>query len=78
MVGVVPPEVSTGPRMENLMLMPIFITIHIDATFWETLSISGLVTFANRGYVAGTVSGIPSSYNSYITVGFKNSAAQYW
>ncbi|KIM32194.1 polysaccharide lyase family 4 protein [Serendipita vermifera MAFF 305830] len=49
-----------------------------DASFWESLSVSGLTTFANRGYVTGTVSGIPSAYNSYITVGFSNSAAQYW
>ncbi|KAI0756084.1 polysaccharide lyase family 4 protein [Daedaleopsis nitida] len=49
-----------------------------DTTFWEALNPSGLTTFANRGYVRGTASGIPSAYASDIVVGWSNSAAQYW
>ncbi|RDX44291.1 hypothetical protein OH76DRAFT_1359848 [Lentinus brumalis] len=49
-----------------------------DTTFWEALNPSGLTTFANRGYVRGTASGIPSAFSDKITVGWANSAAQYW
>ncbi len=50
----------------------------VDTTFWEALNPSGLTTFANRGYVRGTASGIPSAFSDKITVGWANSAAQYW
>ncbi|KAI0730943.1 polysaccharide lyase family 4 protein [Earliella scabrosa] len=49
-----------------------------DTTFWEALNPSGLVTFANRGYVRGTTTGVPSGYSDKITIGWSNSAAQYW
>ena len=49
-----------------------------DTTFWEALNPSGLVTFANRGYVRGTATGVPSGYSDKITIGWSNSAAQYW
>jgi len=49
-----------------------------DTSFWEGLSINGLVPLASRGRVKGTVSGIPSSFSAYQTVGFANTAAQYW
>ncbi|RPD69393.1 polysaccharide lyase family 4 protein [Lentinus tigrinus ALCF2SS1-7] len=49
-----------------------------DTTFWEALNPSGLTTFANRGYVRGTASGIPSAFSDKIVIGWANSAAQYW
>ncbi|KAI0801488.1 polysaccharide lyase family 4 protein [Fomes fomentarius] len=49
-----------------------------DTTFWEALNPSGLVTFANRGYVRGTATGIPSGFTDKIVLGWANSDAQYW
>ena len=37
-----------------------------------------MTTFANRGYVKGTASGIASQFSSLMSIGFSNSAAQYW
>ncbi|KAF8999073.1 polysaccharide lyase family 4 protein [Cyathus striatus] len=50
----------------------------IDTSFWETLSVTGLVPKASRGRVSGKSSGIASQYSSLQVVGFNNSAAQYW
>ncbi|KAH7101586.1 polysaccharide lyase family 4 protein [Auriculariales sp. MPI-PUGE-AT-0066] len=47
---------------------------------WDQFSsnLSGYTTQAGRGRVTGQATGFPSSDASYITVGFSNSAAQYW
>ncbi|KAF9561420.1 rhamnogalacturonase B [Agrocybe pediades] len=45
-----------------------------DTTFWEGLSVTGLVPKASRGRVTGTATGVGSNQ----VVGFSNSAAQYW
>ncbi|KXN85564.1 putative rhamnogalacturonate lyase A [Leucoagaricus sp. SymC.cos] len=50
----------------------------INTAFWEGLSVTGLVPVASRGVVGGKASGFPSSYASYMSVGFSNSEAQYW
>ncbi|KAI0714553.1 polysaccharide lyase family 4 protein [Earliella scabrosa] len=49
-----------------------------DPTFWEALNPSGLVRFADRGYVRGTATGVPSNYSDKITIGWANANAQYW
>ncbi|KIY70849.1 polysaccharide lyase family 4 protein [Cylindrobasidium torrendii FP15055 ss-10] len=50
-----------------------------STTFWDTLSgISGLVTQASRGRVTGKATGFPSGSSSLISIGWSNSAAQYW
>ncbi|KAF9480922.1 polysaccharide lyase family 4 protein [Pholiota conissans] len=49
-----------------------------DTTFWEGLSVNGLVPKASRGRVTGKASGIPSSFSTLQSIGFSNSAAQYW
>ncbi|TFK45931.1 rhamnogalacturonase B [Heliocybe sulcata] len=49
----------------------------VDLDFWETLGdIKGLVKFADRGYVRGTATGVPSGFD--ITLGWKSDTAQYW
>jgi rhamnogalacturonan endolyase len=49
-----------------------------STSFWEGLSVTGMTTFANRGYVKGVASGVPSQWASLMSIGFSNSAAQYW
>jgi len=49
-----------------------------DTSFWDGLSVSGFVNQASRGRVTGTATGIPSAFSSLISIGFSNSAAQYW
>ncbi|KAI0029140.1 polysaccharide lyase family 4 protein [Vararia minispora EC-137] len=51
---------------------------NIDLTFWEGLSVSGLVPASGRGYIIGKAIGVPTTYNSDITITWNNSAAQYW
>ena len=49
----------------------------VDLNFWETLDeIKGMTKFADRGYVKGTATGVPSGFD--IVLGWKNSAAKYW
>ncbi|EPQ56618.1 hypothetical protein GLOTRDRAFT_115799 [Gloeophyllum trabeum ATCC 11539] len=48
----------------------------VDLDFWEGLDIKGQTTFANRGYVKGTATGVQSGLP--IVLGWANSAAQYW
>ncbi|KAJ1558068.1 hypothetical protein HK405_014490, partial [Cladochytrium tenue] len=47
-----------------------------DFTFVDALSLSGYVATADRGRLTGKVTGVASNYT--ITVGWSNSAAQYW
>ncbi|KAF8908457.1 rhamnogalacturonase B [Mucidula mucida] len=49
-----------------------------STTFWEGLNINGLVPTSGRGRVTGKASGFPSADASYISIGWSNSAAQYW
>lgn len=49
-----------------------------DTAFMAGLGISGYVALAGRGYVSGKAIDIPSAFTSSITVGWSNSAAQYW
>ncbi|KAF9018121.1 hypothetical protein BDZ89DRAFT_1140199 [Hymenopellis radicata] len=49
-----------------------------STAFWEGLSINGLVPTSSRGRVTGKASGFPSADASYISIGWSNSAAQYW
>ncbi|KAF9016169.1 polysaccharide lyase family 4 protein [Hymenopellis radicata] len=46
--------------------------------FWADLGISGYVAKASRGRLTGTATGFPSAYASYISIGWSNSAVQYW
>ncbi|KAB5588783.1 hypothetical protein CTheo_7770 [Ceratobasidium theobromae] len=50
----------------------------ISLAFWDGLGITGWVPPASRGYAKGKASGAPSSFASLVSVGFSNSAAQYW
>ncbi|KAL0578888.1 hypothetical protein V5O48_003121 [Marasmius crinis-equi] len=51
----------------------------IDPLFWAGLGdVSGLVPQTGRGRVTGKATGFPSQFSSLISVGFSNSAAQYW
>ncbi|KAF9522722.1 rhamnogalacturonase B [Crepidotus variabilis] len=52
--------------------------IDLNTSFWEGLSVTGLVPQSQRGRVTGKASGIASSFSNYQTIGFSNSAAQYW
>lgn len=47
-----------------------------DMSFMYTLGLAGAVATAQRGFVVGAVAGLTSGTNA--TVGFANSAAQYW
>lgn len=49
-----------------------------DTTFWAGLAVTGFVEAAGRGHVKGTASGIASAFDSLISVGWSNSAAEYW
>lgn len=48
----------------------------MDTTFFEQLGITGYVPRSQRGYVSGSVSGIPSNFPA--VVHWYNSVAQYW
>nr|CDJ79831.1 rhamnogalacturonan endolyase precursor [Leucoagaricus gongylophorus] len=50
----------------------------IDTSFWEGLSVTGLVPKASRGVVGGHATGFPSAYANFMSVGFSNSEAEYW
>ncbi|KAK0480913.1 Rhamnogalacturonase B, N-terminal-domain-containing protein [Armillaria novae-zelandiae] len=50
----------------------------IDTSFWDGLDVTGWVSEDDRGRVKGSATGYPSAYSDYMTVGFSNSAAQYW
>ncbi|KAK7451092.1 hypothetical protein VKT23_012768 [Stygiomarasmius scandens] len=52
--------------------------LYFYTSFWDGLSVSGFVNQASRGRVTGTATGIPSAFSSLISIGFSNSAAQYW
>lgn len=47
-----------------------------DTSFFSGLGVTGYVAESGRGYVSGTASGVPSSFQ--IVVHWYNSAAQYW
>ncbi|KAJ7148954.1 polysaccharide lyase family 4 protein [Mycena crocata] len=50
-----------------------------DPSFWASLgSISGFVAQAARGRVTGKASGFRSTHSSLLSVGWSNSAAEYW
>lgn len=49
-----------------------------DTSFWEGLSVTGLVPVASRGRVTGKASGIASQWASLQSIGFSNSNAEYW
>lgn len=49
-----------------------------DTSFWITLGVSGFVPTSSRGFVNGKAIGIPSAFSGLTTVGWANSAAQYW
>ncbi|EIM87220.1 polysaccharide lyase family 4 protein [Stereum hirsutum FP-91666 SS1] len=49
-----------------------------DTSFWSTLGVSGFVPTSSRGFVNGKAIGIPSAFSGLTTVGWANSAAQYW
>ncbi|CAE6455754.1 unnamed protein product [Rhizoctonia solani] len=49
---------------------------NLDLSFFADLGFKGYVAASGRGSVAGSVSGIPSSFQA--VVGLKNSNAQYW
>ncbi|KAI0081584.1 hypothetical protein K474DRAFT_1587374 [Panus rudis PR-1116 ss-1] len=48
----------------------------LDTSFFDSLGLQGYVPASGRGTVKGTYSGIKSGLG--VTLGFKNSAAQYW
>ncbi|KAK0204006.1 polysaccharide lyase family 4 protein, partial [Desarmillaria ectypa] len=50
----------------------------IDTSFWGGLNVKGWVSEDGRGRVKGSATGYPSAYTSYMSVGFRNSDAQYW
>lgn len=49
-----------------------------DTQFWEGLSINGLVPLSGRGRITGKATGFPSGFSSLMSIGWSNSAAQYW
>ncbi|KAJ7319231.1 polysaccharide lyase family 4 protein [Mycena albidolilacea] len=50
-----------------------------DTTFWATLpSITGFVAQAGRGRVTGKASNFRASHNTLLSIGWSNSAAEYW
>ncbi|KAI0517919.1 polysaccharide lyase family 4 protein [Xylaria bambusicola] len=49
---------------------------NVDISFFSELDVKGFVPNSSRGYVSGTVSGVPS--NLQAVVHWYNSAAQYW
>jgi rhamnogalacturonan endolyase len=50
-----------------------------DTTFWATLpGITGFVTQAGRGRVTGKASNFRASHNALLSIGWSNSAAEYW
>ncbi|KAJ7273095.1 polysaccharide lyase family 4 protein [Mycena rebaudengoi] len=50
-----------------------------DTSFWASLgSISGYVAQAGRGRVTGKASGFRSAHSTLLSIGWSNSAAQYW
>ncbi|KAJ8701387.1 hypothetical protein PTI98_000179 [Pleurotus ostreatus] len=50
----------------------------INTQFWEGLSINGLVPLSGRGRITGKATGFPSGFSSLMSIGWSNSAAQYW
>ncbi|KAJ6514627.1 polysaccharide lyase family 4 protein [Mycena vulgaris] len=51
----------------------------LDTTFWATLgTISGFVVEAGRGRVTGKASNFRSTHSTLLSIGWSNSAAQYW
>ncbi|KAJ7150310.1 polysaccharide lyase family 4 protein [Mycena filopes] len=52
--------------------------VTFDTTFWEGLGIQGLVPVASRGRLTGKASGFQSAFSTLISIGWSNSAAQYW
>ncbi|KAF7315981.1 Polysaccharide lyase family 4 protein [Mycena indigotica] len=49
-----------------------------DYSFWEQFNISGYVKQAGRGRVSGKASNFRSQFSSLLSIGWSNSAAQYW
>jgi len=49
-----------------------------DTSFWEGLSVTGLIPKASRGVISGHATGFPSAYADFMSVGFSNSEAEYW
>ncbi|KAI3330230.1 polysaccharide lyase family 4 protein [Ustulina deusta] len=47
-----------------------------DVSFFSELDVKGFVPTSSRGYVSGTASGVPSTFQA--VVHWYNSAAQYW
>lgn len=48
----------------------------LDTSFMDNLGLQGYVPASQRGVVSGSFSGTLS--DQPVTIGFKNSAAQYW
>ncbi|KAF7296020.1 Polysaccharide lyase family 4 protein [Mycena kentingensis (nom. inval.)] len=49
-----------------------------DYTFWEQFNILGYVKQAGRGRILGRASGFRTQFSSLLSIGWSNSAAQYW
>jgi len=49
-----------------------------DTSFWAGLPVNGFVAQSGRGRVTGTATGIPSQFNTLISVGFSNGNNEYW
>jgi rhamnogalacturonan endolyase len=69
-------NVLHGPYMMVFSRSGVPSVKNADLSFFSELSVTGFVPTSSRGYVSGTTSGVPSSFQ--VVVHWFNSAAQYW
>jgi len=70
------PSADIGMFQSNYHYLKV--NIISDTSFWEGLSVTGLVPKASRGVISGHATGFPSAYANFMSIGFSNSEAQYW
>ncbi|KAI8628404.1 polysaccharide lyase family 4 protein [Xylariaceae sp. FL1651] len=69
-------NVLHGPYMLTFSRSSVPSAKSADFSFFSELAVTGFVPTSSRGYVSGTASGVPNSFQ--IVVHWYNSVAQYW